>query len=402
MSHHDNAVIGNDIVILSAARTPIGKFQGALSGISAPQLGAVAIKAAVERAGVDPATLAEVIMGNVVPAGEGQAPARQAAIAAGVPDAVGALTINKVCGSGLKAVMLAAASIRAGDGDVYVAGGMENMNLAPYLLTKARFGYRLGNAELVDAIVNDGLWCPFEHQHMGLAAEWIAEAHGVSREAQDEFACASHTRALAALEAGKFRAEIAAVPLPQRKGPPQMFETDENPRRDTCMDVLRTLKPAFKEGGTVTAGNAPGITDGAAALVMARRAAAEALGLMPVARITAYAQAAVKPLELFTAPIFAVRQVAGKLGMAPTDFDLVEINEAFAAQAVADIRALDLDPAKVNVNGGAIALGHPIGASGARVLVTLLHALLERKLATGVATLCLGGGEAVALAVELE
>ncbi len=304
MSHHGNDVaIDNDVVILSAARTPIGKFQGALSGIPAPQLGAVAIQAAIERAGIDQALLAEVIMGNVVPAGEGQAPARQAAIAAGVPATVGALTINKVCGSGLKAVMLAAAAIRAGDGDFYVAGGMENMNLAPYLLTRARFGYRLGNAELVDAIVHDGLWCPFERQHMGLAAEWIAEAHDISREAQDEFACASHTRALAALDAGKFKAEIAAVPLPQRKGPPQMFETDENPRRDTCLDVLRTLKPAFKEGGTVTAGNAPGITDGAAALVVARRSSAAALGLKPLARVAAYAQAAVKPLELFTAPV---------------------------------------------------------------------------------------------------
>jgi acetyl-CoA C-acetyltransferase len=237
---------------------------------------------------------------------------------------------------------------------------------------------------------------------MGLAAEWIAESYGVSREAQDEFACASHTRALAALDTGKFQEEIAAVPLAQRKGPPQMFEVDENPRRDTCMDVLRTLKPAFKEGGTVTAGNAPGITDGAAALIVARRSAAAALGLKPLARITGYAQAAVKPLELFTAPIFAVRKLAEKLDMAPTDFDLVEINEAFAAQAVADMRALNLDPARVNVNGGAIALGHPIGASGARVLVTLLHALRERGQATGVATLCLGGGEAVALAVELE
>ena len=397
MSHHDD-----DIIILSAARTPIGKFQGALSGIPAPQLGAVAIKAAIERAGIDPALLSEVIMGNVVPAGEGQAPARQAAIAAGAPDSVGALTINKVCGSGLKAVMLAAAALRAGDGDIYVTGGMENMNLAPYLLTKARFGYRLGNAELVDAIVHDGLWCPFEHQHMGLAAEWIAETHGISREAQDAFACASHSRALAALDAGKFKAEIVPVPIPQRKGPPQMFETDENPRRETCIDALRTLKPAFKENGTVTAGNAPGITDGAAAVVVARRSIAAAQGLKPLARVTGYAQAAVRPLELFTAPAFAVRKVAAKLGRAPADFDLIEINEAFAAQAVANIRSLELDPEEVNVNGGAIALGHPIGASGARVLVTLLYALRDRGLATGVAALCLGGGEAVALAVELE
>jgi acetyl-CoA C-acetyltransferase len=397
MSHHDN-----DVVILSAARTPIGKFQGALSGIPAPQLGAVAIQAAVERAKLDPGLLAEVIMGNVVPAGEGQAPARQAAIAAGIPPAIGAMTINKVCGSGLKAVMLAAASIHAGDGDFYLAGGMENMNLAPYMLFKARFGYRLGNAELVDAIVHDGLWCPFEHQHMGMAAEWIAEHYDVSRGAQDEFALLSHQHAVAAQDAGKFRAEIAPVPIPQRKGPPQLYDADENPRRDSTLAALASLKPAFKECGTVTAGNAPGITDGAAAVIVARRAAAAALGLKPLARVIGYAQAAVKPLELFTAPIFAVRKLAEKLGRQPTDFDLVELNEAFAAQAVADIRALGLEMDKVNVHGGAIALGHPIGASGARVLVTLLHALRDRGLAAGVASLCLGGGEAVALAVELE
>lgn len=392
----------NDIVILSAARTPIGKFQGALGGIPAPQLGAVAIRAALERAGLDPSLVAEVIMGNVVPAGEGQAPARQAAIAAGVPAEVGALTVNKVCGSGLKAVMLAAASIRAGDGDFFVAGGMENMNLAPYLLTKARFGYRLGNAELVDAVVHDGLWCPFEHQHMGMAAEWIAEQYNVSRQAQDEFACASHQKALAAMDAGRFTAEIVPVPIPQRKGPPLPCEVDENPRRDTRIEVLATLQPAFREGGTVTAGNAPGITDGAAAVVVARRGAAEALGLRPLARVLRYAQAAVKPLEIFTAPIFAVRKLAAKLAVQPTDFDLVELNEAFAAQSVADIRALGLDEARVNVNGGAIALGHPIGASGARVLATLIFALRDRGLARGVAALCLGGGEAVALAVEVE
>jgi acetyl-CoA C-acetyltransferase len=397
MSHHDN-----DVVLLSAARTPIGKFQGALSAIPAAQLAAVAIRAAVERGGVDPAILSEVIMGNVVPAGEGQAPARQAAIAAGIPPQVGAMTINKVCGSGLKAVMLAAAAIRAGDGDFYVAGGMENMNLAPYLLARARFGYRLGNAELLDAVVHDGLWCPFEKQHMGLAAEWIAAEYDVSRAAQDEFALLSHQRAVAALDAGRFRAEIAAVPIPQRKGPPTLVDADENPRRDTSLAALAALKPVFKDGGTVTAGNAPGITDGAAALVVARRSAAAALGLRPLARVTSYAQVAVKPLELFTAPIFAVRSLAERLGMAPTDFDLVELNEAFAAQAVADIRTLGLDMAKVNVNGGAIALGHPIGASGARVLVTLLYALRDRNLSTGIASLCLGGGEAVALAVEME
>jgi acetyl-CoA C-acetyltransferase len=397
MSSHDD-----DVVILSAARTAIGKLQGSLSEIPAPQLGAIAIRAAVERAKIPPAELAEVIMGNVVTAGEGQAPARQAAIAAGLPVEVGAVTINKVCGSGLKAVMLAASAIRAGDGDFYVAGGMENMNLAPYLLTKARFGYRLGNAELVDAVVQDGLWCPCEQQHMGMAAEWIATEYHVSREAQDEFALLSHQRAVAAVDAGRFHAEIVPVPVPQRKGPPLLHEADENPRRDTSLDALARLRPAFKEGGTVTAGNAPGITDGAAALVIARRGPATALGLKPLARITGYAQAAVRPRELFTAPIFAMRKLAAQGRIAPDGFDLVELNEAFAAQAVADMRVLGLDLDKVNVNGGAIALGHPIGASGARVLVTLLFALRDRGLATGAAALCLGGGEAVALAVELE
>ncbi|OQA43344.1 MAG: Acetyl-CoA acetyltransferase [Chloroflexi bacterium ADurb.Bin325] len=392
----------DDVVILSAARSPIGKFQGALSEMPAPELGAAAIRAALARAGLDPARVAEVIMGNVVSAGLGQAPARQAAIAAGLPEQVGALTVNKVCGSGLKAVMLAASSIAAGDGDFYVAGGMENMNRAPYLLTKARFGYRLGNAELVDAVVHDGLWCAFEQQHMGLAAEWIAEAFGVTREAQDEFACLSQQRAAAASAAGRFRTEIATVSVPQRKGPPLSFEADEALRPDTTVDALRRLKPAFKEGGSVTAGNAPGITDGAAALVVARRSAARAAGLQPIARVLGYAQAAVRPLEIFTAPVFALRRLADRLGVAATDFDLYELNEAFAAQAVANIRELALDLEKVNVNGGAIALGHPIGASGARVLTTLLYALRDRGLARGAAALCLGGGEAVALAVEIE
>jgi acetyl-CoA C-acetyltransferase len=392
----------NDVVILGAARTPIGKFQGALSNVPAPQLGGVAIRAAVARAGIDAAGVSEVIMGNVIQAGEGQAPARQAAIAGGLPVEVGALTINKVCGSGLKAVMLGASAIRAGDGDIYVAGGMENMDLAPYLLTRARFGYKLGNAEMVDAVVNDGLWCAFENHHMGISAEWVAEACGVTRLRQDEFALASQQRAVAAIDAGKFRAEIAPVPVAQRKGPPALLEVDENPRRESSLSALASLKPAFKEGGTVTAGNAPGITDGAAALVLASRATAESLGVRPLARITGYAQAAVKPLELFLAPVFAVRKLAEKLGIQPGDFDLLELNEAFAAQSLADIGQLGLDMAKVNVNGGAIALGHPIGASGARILVTLLYALRDRGLSTGAAALCLGGGEAVALGIELE
>jgi acetyl-CoA C-acetyltransferase len=276
------------------------------------------------------------------------------------------------------------------------------MDLAPYLLTRARFGYRLGNAEMVDAVVNDGLWCAFENHHMGISAEWVAEACGVTRLRQDEFALASQQRAVAAIDAGKFRAEIAPVPVAQRKGPPALVEVDENPRRESSLSALASLKPAFKEGGTVTAGNAPGITDGAAALVLASRATAESLGARPLARITGYAQAAVKPLELFLAPVFAVRKLAEKLGIQPGDFDLLELNEAFAAQSLADIGQLGLDMAKVNVNGGAIALGHPIGASGARILVTLLYALRDRGLSTGAAALCLGGGEAVALGIELE
>lgn len=392
----------DDVVILGAARTAIGKFQGSLSTVAATQLGGTAIEAALRRAAMDPSLVSEVVMGNVVSAGEGQAPSRQAALSGGLPPEVGALTINKVCGSGLKAVMLAASAIRAGDGDFYVAGGMENMNLAPYLLTGARFGYRLGNGELVDAMVHDGLWCSFENQHMGMAAEWIAESRGIDRRTQDEFACLSHQRAIAAIDAGKFRAEIAPVTVLQRKGPPLVLETDENPRRDTCLDILQTLRPAFKDRGTVTAGNAPGITDGAAALVVARRSAAAGLGLKVLARVTAAAQSAVKPLEIFTAPVYAIQKLALRLDIEPQDFDLIELNEAFAAQAVANVRELGLDMERTNVNGGAIALGHPIGASGARVLVTLLFALRDRGLKTGAAALCLGGGEAVALAIEVE
>ncbi len=392
----------DDVVLLSGARTPIGKFQGGLSTIPATHLGAVAIRAALERSGVAASLVSEVIMGNVVSAGEGQAPARQAALFAGLPPEVGAFSVNKVCGSGLKAVMLAAQAIQSRVGDVYIAGGMENMNLAPYLLTGARFGYRLGHAELVDSVVHDGLWCAIENQHMGLAAEWIAETRGVDRESQDEFACLSHRRAVAAIDAGKFKQEVAAVSIPQRKGPAVILEVDESPRRDTCIERLSGLRPAFKDGGTVTAGNAPGITDGAAALVVARRSTAAGLGLKALARITAMAQCAVKPLELFTAPALALRRLANALQIQPQDFDLVELNEAFAAQAVANIRELELDSDKVNVNGGAIALGHPIGASGARILVTLLHAMRERDLPIGAAALCLGGGEAVALAIELE
>lgn len=390
-----------EVVIVSAARTPIGRFQGTLSAIPAAELGGVAIKAAIERAGIDGSLVEEVLMGNVVQAGEGQAPARQAGLAGGLPVSVGATTINKICGSGLKAVMLASQAIRSGDGEVFVAGGMENMNLAPYYLTKARTGYRMGNAEMIDGMIHDGLWCAFEHHHMGNSAEWIAREYGVSRADQDELALRSHQRAVAAIDAGRFQAEIAPVPIAQRKGPALLFDTDETPRRDSTLEALSKLKPAFEAGGSVTAGNAPPISDGAAALVvMSGRKAAE-LGLQPLARVTAYAQAAVKPLEIFAAPIFAVRRLMDRLGVGIDHFDLIEVNEAFAAQTIADGRTLGMDWDKVNVNGGAVALGHPIGCSGARVLVTLLYALQQRQLKTGLATLCLGGGEGVALSVEM-
>lgn len=390
-----------EVVIVSAARTPIGRFQGALSAMPAPQLGAVAVQEAVRRANIDPAIIDEVVMGNVVAAGEGQAPARQATIKAGLPVSVSATTINKVCGSGLKAVMIAAQAIRSGDGEVFVAGGMENMNMAPYYLSKARFGYRMGNAEIQDGMVYDGLWCAFENHHMGNSAEWIAREYNVTREDQDWLAYESHRKAIAAIDAGRFKDEIIPVPLPGKKGETVWFDTDETPRRDTSLEALAKLRPAFQKDGTVTAGNAPPISDGAAALVVMSGRRAAALGLQPMARVTAYAQAAVKPLELFTAPIFAVRRLMDKLGVTIDYFDLIEVNEAFASQTVADGRTLGMDWDKVNVNGGAVALGHPIGCSGARVLVTLLHALRQRNLKTGLATLCLGGGEAVALSVEM-
>jgi len=390
-----------EAVIVSAARTAIGKFGGTLSTTPAPELGAVAIRAAVQRAGIDPATVDEVLMGNVVMAGQGQAPARQAAIKAGIPPAVGATTVNKICGSGLKTVMLAAAMIRAGDGDIFVAGGMENMSMGPYLLPKARFGYRLGHGQLLDATVHDGLWCSFTDQHMGNAAEWIAREYGLTREELDAYALSSHRKAIAAIDAGRFKEEIVPVEVPQRKGPPIVFDTDECPRRDTSMEALARLRPAFEEGGMVTAGNSPGITDGAAAVVVMSRERAEELGIKPLARITGYAQAAVEPLKIFTAPIFAVRRLLEKTGTTLDDYDLLEVNEAFAAQILADGKELGWDWEKVNVNGGAIALGHPIGCSGARVLVTLIYALKQRGLKTGLAALCLGGGEAVAMSIEM-
>ncbi len=393
--------VQDDVVILGAARTPIGRFLRSLSPLSAVELGGVAIRAAVERSGIPPDVIDEVIMGQVVQAGSGMAPARNAALKAGLPPSVGAVTLNKVCGSGLKAVMTAASFIQAGEGTIYVAGGMESMSRGPYLLPKARTGYRMGHGEVVDATVHDGLWSAWEDVHMGMAAEWIAEHYHVSREAQDVFAFESHVRALQAIREGRFREEVVPVHVPQRKGPPVEVTQDECPRPDTSLAKLAALPPAFKEGGTVTAGNAPPLSDGAAAVVVASGAAARSRGLVPLARILGYAQAAVEPIALFTAPIFAIRKLWRDMGWGPDDVDLYEINEAFAAQMVADLRELGLDERRVNVNGGAIALGHPIGASGARVLVTLLYALKQRGLRRGIAALCLGEGEAVAMAVEL-
>jgi acetyl-CoA C-acetyltransferase len=391
-----------EAVIVSAVRTAVGRFQGSLASLSASDLGAVAIRAAVERAGVDSASIDEVLMGNVVLAGQGQAPARQAAIKAGLPPTVGATTVNKICGSGLKTVMLATAMIGIGDGDIFVAGGMESMNNGPYLLQQARFGYRLGDDKLVDAMVHDGLWCAIEHHHMGNSAEWIAREYNLTREELDEYAYHSHMKAIAAIDAGHFKDEIVPVDVPQRKGPPIPFDTDEVPRRDTSLEKLARLRPAFDPDGIVTAGNSPGITDGAAATVVTSRAKAEELGVQPLARVVAYDQAAVEPLQIFTAPIFAVRKLLEKTGTTVGDYDLIEINEAFAAQTLADGRDLGFDWERVNVNGGAIALGHPIGCSGARVLVTLIYALHKRGLKHGLAALCLGGGEAVAMAIEME
>jgi acetyl-CoA C-acetyltransferase len=387
-------------VILSAVRLPTGKFLGTLKGFTAPQLGAMVVREAVKRAGLEPRAVDEVIMGNVVSAGLGQAPARQAAIGAGLPPEVAALTINKVCGSGLKAVMLAAQGIATGDADIVVAGGMESMSNAPYLLTRAREGLRLGHGEVVDSMIHDGLWEAYEDYHMGCCGEIVAEKYDVGRRQQDEYAIESHRRAIAAIKSGKFKDEILPVPIPQKKGGPVLFETDEAPREDTSLDGLGKLKPAFKEGGTVTAGNAPGVNDGAAALVVTSAERAKALGRKPMARIVAQAVSGVEPKMVMMSPVGAVRKLWEKTGWNPANVDLFELNEAFAVQAVAVSRELGLDPGKVNVHGGAVALGHPIGASGARVLTTLLYALQDRGLTRGVATLCLGGGNGVALAVE--
>ncbi len=391
-----------DVVIVSAVRTPIGKFMGTLSTTPAPRLGAVAVKEAVKRAGIDPATIDEVLMGCVVPAGQGQAPARQASIFAGIPPTVGATTVNKVCGSGLKTVMLAAQAIKVGDGDIFVAGGMENMSLAPYMLPQARVGYRLGDGTIIDAVVHDGLWCAFMDHHMGNSAEFIAEQYNITREELDQYAYGSQMKAVAAIRDGKFKDEIVPVEVPQRKGDPIVFDTDEVPRADTTLEALANLRPAFRKDGIVTAGNSPGITDGASAVVVMSREKADELGIQPMAIITGYDQAAVDPVWLFIAPVHAVQKLMEKTGKTIHDYDLIEANEAFAAQALADGKALGWDWERVNVHGGAIALGHPIGCSGARVLTTLLYALKDRGLRTGLATLCLGGGEAVAMSVEME
>ena len=386
-------------VIVSAVRTPIGRFQGGLAPLAAPKLGAVAIREAVRRAGVAPGEVDDVIMGNVVQGGVGQPPARQAAIAAGLPGTVPAVTINKVCGSGLKAVMLAAQAVKAGDAGCVVAGGMESMSNAPFYLYGLRSGVKLGNTELVDGVIRDGLWCSFGDCHMGAYAEYTAQKAGVSREDQDRFALDSHRKAVAAIEGGCFTGEIVPVEIADRKGTITVAK-DEAPRADTTLEVLAKLKPAFQKDGSVTAGNAPGLNDGASALVVTSLAFARAHGLTPLARITAYATGGGEPKDLFFAPIVAVQGLMKKEGKTIADYDLVEANEAFAVQALADGRALGWDWARVNVNGGAVALGHPIGASGARVLTTLLYAMQQRSATTGLATLCLGGGSAVALSVE--
>jgi len=424
-----------EAVIVAAARTPVGRFLGALAPLSATALGAAAVREVIRRAGllstdagavdgiVEPALtppsaplsrragegpgvraspiVDEVILGNVVSAGLGQAPARQAAIAAGLPPSVPCTTVNKVCGSSLKAVMLAAQAIRAGDGSAYVAGGMESMSNAPYLLQQARSGYRLGHGSLVDANIQDGLWCSFEQQHMGNSAEYIAEEFGISREEMDRYALASHRKAVDATRAGRFAAEIVPVEVPQRKGPALLVEADEGPRPDTSLEALARLAPAFVPGGKVTAGNSPGLSDGAAAVVVMEAEAAYRRDLQPLARITGYATCAVEPRRIFAAPAGAIRRLLAASGADLSDFDLLEVNEAFAAQILANGKDLGWDWERVNVNGGAVALGHPLGATGARILTTLLYALKDRGLRRGLAALCLGGGEAVALGVEV-
>jgi acetyl-CoA C-acetyltransferase len=389
-----------DSVIISAVRLPTGKFLGALKDFTAPQLGALVVREAVTRAGIEPASVDECIMGNVIQAGNGQNPARQAALNGGLADHVAALTINKVCGSGLKAVMLAAQGIATGDIDIAVAGGMESMSNAPYLLPRVREGLRMGNGKIIDSMINDGLWCSFEACHMGISGEVVADLYSVGREEQDKYAVESHRKAAAATRDGSFRDEILPVAIPQRKGHALVVDRDEPIREDTTAETLAVLKPAFKEDGTVTAGNAPGVNDGAAALVVMSAETARTRGLTPMARIIGQATSGLAPKMVMMTPVEAVRKVASKIGWKLADVDLFEINEAFSVQLVAVMRELGIDPARVNVHGGAVALGHPIGASGARVLTTLLYAMRRRNARRGIAALCLGGGNGVALAVE--
>src|SRR5499425_734810 len=392
----------DDVVIISACRTPVGKFQGSLSDLSAPQLGAVVVREAVKRANLQPQQVDECIMGNVISAGLGQNPARQAAIFGGLSPEVGAMTINKVCGSGLKAVALAAQAIQTGNSSLVVAGGMESMTNAPYLLPQARKGYRLGDAQIVDSMVHDGLWDVYNNYHMGVTGENVAEKYGITRAEQDEFAVNSHRKAVAAIKECRFKSQIVAVEIPSKKkgAPPLIFDKDESPREDTTIEILRALKPAFKKDGTVTAGNAPGVNDGAAAVVVTSAKRAKELGAQPIVRIVAQATSGIEPKWVMMAPVSAVRKIWEKTGWKNEDVDLYELNEAFSVQALGVMRELGLDINKVNVNGGAVALGHPIGASGARVLVSLLHEMIRRDVKGGIAALCLGGGNAVAMAVE--
>src|SRR3954449_10036801 len=392
----------NDIVIISACRTPVGKFQGSLSDLSATQLGAIAVREAVKRAGIDAARVDECIMGNVVSAGLGQNPARQAAIYGGLTPEVSAMTVNKVCGSGLKAVALASQAIQTGDSTLVVAGGMESMTNAPYLLPQARKGLRLGDSQIVDSMIRDGLWDVYNDYHMGITGENVAEKYGISREEQDEFAVNSHRKAVSAIKECRFKSQVVPVELPAKKkgAAAVIFDKDESPREDTTIEILRSLKPAFKKDGTVTAGNAPGVNDGAAAVVVTSAAKAKELGAKPMVRIVAQATSGVEPKWVMMAPVGAVHKIWEKTGWDKDEVDLYELNEAFSVQAIACTRELGLNMDKVNVNGGAVAIGHPIGASGARVLVTLIYEMIRRDVHRGIAALCLGGGNAVAMAVE--
>src|SRR5678816_2980225 len=390
----------NEAVIISAARTPVGKFLGSLKGFSATETGAIVVRESVKRAGIKPEDVDEVIMGCVIQAGLGQNPARQAALHGGIPSTVAAVTVNKVCGSGLKAVMMAAQGVQLGDSEMVVAGGMESMSNAPYLIPKAREGYRLGNGELIDSMIHDGLWCAFENYHMGCTGEVVADEYKISRSEQDEFATNSHRKAAAAIKAGYFKDEIVPVEIKQKKGAALIFDTDETVREDTTVEVLGKLKPAFKSEGTVTAGNAPSVNDGASAVVVTSLRRARELGVEPMAKIVAQAVSGVEPRLVMMAPVEAVRKLLKKTGWSGSEVDLIELNEAFSVAALAVTRELGLDPEKVNVNGGAVALGHAIGQSGSRLLTTMLYELKRRDARRGIVALCLGGGNAVAMAVE--